>query len=117
MRYLFSKKKDVKKEDTRTTEENLSIYESDGYSEDISDEVSVVSESSNGRSRAKFSERDLHIIREECKDVIRSLDPINSVDLERKFTTNKTLIPLYEKFGFSSLKIKMRTERNKVMRK
>ena len=64
--------------------------------------------------RVSYSEYDLLIIREECHDIIHSQESINTLDLKRIFNENCRLQPLLKKFGFNSLKIKMRTERNKA---
>ena len=65
-------------------------------------------------SRVSYSENDLKIIREECHDIIDSQEPINTLDLKQRFNENCRLRSLLKKFGFNSLKIKMRTERNKA---
>ena len=84
--------------------------------DDISSEFTV---SSFGSSKRKaFSDNDLKVFTtEECCHIINSTEPIISSEIRRLFQTNRRLIPLYEKFGFLSLKTKMRTERNKSTRK
>lgn len=69
------------------------------------------------RGRTKYRTIDIQTIREECRHIIRSKEPINTQEVKRLFQTNKRLIPLYDRFGFLSIKIKMRTERNHALGK
>ena len=94
------------------------VCEDDDVCIDDVDIASTFTESSTGSARRRaFSDNDLKIIREECCQIIQSTAPINSAEIRGLFKSNEHLIPLYDRFGFNSLKIKMRTERNKVLNK
>ena len=64
--------------------------------------------------RTAYSQNDLSVFREECRDLIHSNQPITKEELKRRFSENPRLALLLKKYGFNSLKIKMRTERNKA---
>ena len=66
------------------------------------------------RKRIYYTDADMKILEQECSSIIRSTKPLNGKELTRLFST-KPLLPLLKKFGFKSLKIKMRTERNKYL--
>ena len=68
---------------------------------------------SSSTKRVSYSDADLRIFREECRDIIASDKPIISRELKRYFKENSALAILLKKFGFNSLKIKMRTERDR----
>ena len=78
--------------------------------------IITCSSSKRGSSskRATYSENEIKILREECHDIIYSQEAINAAELKRRFSENKRLLPLLKEYGFNSLKIKMRTERNKA---
>ena len=84
---------------------------------DTASNITELSQPSSVGGRVCYTANDLLIFRQECSHIIRSGKAICTRELKDLFTTNPRLIPLYDKFGFNSLKIKMRTERNKVMKK
>ena len=82
-----------------------SVAYSDGDDDDLLSTTSV--------KRVTYTDRDLNIFREECKELINSDSPITKTGLHALFDGNPQLKVLLDKYGFNSLKIKMRTERNK----
>ena len=121
IRYLRRKEPLTSKEENADPDFEIADLSSEseaGKSCIDSDVISTSTVSSCGSSRRKaFSELDLKTIREECGHIIQSIVPINSADLKRLFQSNDRLVTLYDKYGFNSLKIKMRNERNRVMNK
>ena len=120
MRYLKSKLTRAK--GNSVIVERGEDMETDEEPEYIPDDISEYSNSTSAGSerrgrRTAYSEKDVRIIREECKKIINSSLPIVSIDLKKLFTTNKRLIPLLKKFGFETLRIKVRTEKKNARKR
>ena len=64
------------------------------------------------RFRSNFLSSDLDCFKDNCRELIQSTCQIRLKDLHILFNSNEELKRLLNKYQFSSLKTKMRTERN-----
>ena len=64
------------------------------------------------RERKDFTFEHLKIIRKECSSIIQTNQPLRSNELAAFFENNTNLKEILAIYGHSSLRIKMRTERN-----
>ena len=99
-----------------SSECNGVVSEVDTFEDDCSDLDSEFSEVSTCR-RVSYSKKETSAIREECRSFLHHKGNIDTVSLEQLFKTNKRLIPLYKKFSWKSLKIKISTEKKKIQKR
>ena len=67
------------------------------------------------RRRTKFKESDIAVIKKYCKELIESELPLSKEALNAAFNGTEEMRRMLDEFGFNSLKIKMRTERNRYL--
>ena len=65
------------------------------------------------RSRTKFKEEHVELMKRHCRPLIEGVSHLSAAEVKRTFKENILLAPLLEVYGFKSIRIKIRTERNK----
>ena len=65
------------------------------------------------RTRTKFKEEHVELIKRHCRPLIEGLGQLSAAEVKRTFKENILLAPLLKLYGFKSIRIKIRTERNK----